>query len=106
MNVDIPLDDVIKKMVQEAVDAAMKKERLYTVKDLAERYQVSEDTIRREIREGKFGNGVVKIRGEILRVNREGIEHYERSNVYEYKKKTYANPKSSINHVEQIVWKV
>ena len=54
MQVEIPLDDIIQKKVQEAVAEALKQDRLYTVKDLAQRYQCSEDTIRRDIRDGKF----------------------------------------------------
>jgi len=48
----------------------------YTVRELAERYAVSESTIYREIKEGNMES--TQVRGS-LRISEEAIEEYERS---------------------------
>ena len=106
MQVELPLDDIIQKKVQEAVAEALKQDRLYTVKDLAQRYQCSEDTIRRDIRDGKFGEGnVIQVRNDMLRVQRAGLEHYEACSAYACRPKTYRTRQSKPQKSDKI-WRV
>lgn len=75
-DLDALADMIADKLLQKIEAPISRSQELYTISQLAERYSLSPDSIRRRIKEGQFGEPVLMgKRG--LRITAAGVRMYE-----------------------------
>lgn len=75
-DLDALADMIADKLLQKMEAPISRSQELYTISQLAERYTLSPDSIRRRIKEGRFGEPVLMgKRG--LRITAAGVRMYE-----------------------------